>query len=90
MPTTSQSPPGDLGGQAPPPSEEDLLTVAEVAAMWRVSRWTVNRAIKSGALRTVQLGRYRRVPRAALREFNANTSAGPAVAPAGPAERNEQ
>ena len=56
------------GEQVPPPSDDDLLTVAEVAALARTSKWSVYRAINDGRIKTIQLGGTR-IPRAAYREF---------------------
>ncbi len=40
----------------------DLLTVAEVAARWRVSKMTVYRLIHAGTLRCIKIGHNFRVP----------------------------
>ncbi|MEU6415679.1 helix-turn-helix domain-containing protein [Microbispora sp. NPDC046933] len=48
----------------------DMLTVPEVMAVLKVSRWTVYNLFRSGELRSVVVGvRSRRVPRAALEEY---------------------
>ncbi|WP_308170231.1 helix-turn-helix domain-containing protein [Acrocarpospora catenulata] len=47
-----------------------MLTVPEVMAVLKVSRWTVYSLIRSGELRSVLVGtRCRRVPRTALEEY---------------------
>jgi excisionase family DNA binding protein len=84
MPATSQSAAADLGGQ---PTTE-LLTVVQVAGILGVSPRTVRRLKASGQLRGASV--TGRIPRSAVSDYLATTSAGPAVAPAGPAERNEQ
>lgn len=47
----------------------DLLTVAEVASMLRVSKMTVYRLIHSRELSALRVGRSFRVPRAAVAAF---------------------
>lgn len=45
-------------GEIPPPLDlSDLLTVAEVAQMLRLSPVTIRKAIRAGALATVRVGR---------------------------------
>jgi excisionase family DNA binding protein len=51
------STPGDL-----PVGPVEFLTVAEVAAMMRVSKMTVYRLVHSGELPAVRVGRSFRVP----------------------------
>ena len=43
-----------------------LLTVAETCETLRVSRWSVYQLIRSGKLATIQVGRRRLVPLAAV------------------------
>lgn len=43
-----------------------LLTVDQVAETLQISRWSVYRLIWANDLRSVQIGRCRRVPREAL------------------------
>lgn len=43
-----------------------LLTVDQVSEVLQISRWTVYRLIWANDLRSVQIGRCRRVPREAL------------------------
>ncbi|QFZ16203.1 helix-turn-helix domain-containing protein [Saccharothrix syringae] len=50
-------------------SNNQLLSVQTVAEVLSVSRWTVYRLIWDGELRSVQVGRCRRVPQAALDEY---------------------
>jgi excisionase family DNA binding protein len=42
------------------------LTVDQVSEVMQISRWTVYRLIWANELRSVQIGRCRRVPREAL------------------------
>lgn len=53
---------------APAPGVLDarLLTVDQVAEVLQISRWTVYRLIWANDLRSVLIGRCRRVPREAL------------------------
>jgi len=46
-----------------------LLTIDETAEALSVGRTTVCKLIRTGQLRAVQIGRMRRVPLDALREF---------------------
>ena len=46
-----------------------FLTVAEVAAMMRVSKMTVYRLVHAGELVAVRVGRSFRVPQPAVREY---------------------
>ncbi|TFB56674.1 helix-turn-helix domain-containing protein [Cryobacterium tagatosivorans] len=48
-------------------SEVRFLTVAEVAAMMRVSKMTVYRLVHSGELPAIRFGRSFRVPESAAR-----------------------
>lgn len=50
-------------------SEIKFLTVAEVAAVMRVSRMTVYRLVHSGELASVRVGRSFRVPEHAVHDF---------------------
>jgi excisionase family DNA binding protein len=47
----------------------ELLTVPEAAAALRLSRWTVYELIRRRHLVSVKIGRCRRIPRDALREY---------------------
>jgi excisionase family DNA binding protein len=74
--STSNSGPG-RGDDAPPASarpdpslaEVRFLTVAEVAALMRVSKMTVYRLVHSGELTAVRVGRSFRVPEKAVHEY---------------------
>ncbi|MGY1839415.1 helix-turn-helix domain-containing protein [Modestobacter sp. SYSU DS0903] len=46
-----------------------FLTVAEVAAIMRVSKMTVYRLVHGGELAAVRVGRSFRVPESAVREY---------------------
>lgn len=48
---------------------ETLLTVAEVAARWRVSKMTVYRLVNSGSLRSLKVGQSIRIPASAVFEY---------------------
>jgi len=48
---------------------EQLFTVAEVAARFRVSKMTVYRLCNSGALRSVKIGRSFRIPASAVEDY---------------------
>jgi excisionase family DNA binding protein len=50
-------------------SEIRFLTVAEVAAVLRVSKMTVYRLVHSGELASVRVGRSFRVPERAVNEY---------------------
>jgi excisionase family DNA binding protein len=59
-----------------PPNKDDLpgrqirfLTVAEVAALMRVSKMTVYRLVHSGELPAVRVGKSFRVPEKAVHEY---------------------
>lgn len=52
---------------------EALLTVAEVATLWRCSKNTIYRLISDGELRSTDIGNGRaktRIPETALAEYN--------------------
>ncbi|HEY2723406.1 MAG TPA: helix-turn-helix domain-containing protein [Pseudonocardiaceae bacterium] len=59
MPTNEQSGPGKV----------QFLTVAEVAAMMRVSKMTVYRLVHAGELPAVRVGRSFRVPEEAVHGY---------------------
>ena len=75
------SPPDGPAGPVPPMSGpsvpralDDLaqvrfLTVAEVAALMRVSRMTVYRLVHAGELASVRVGRSFRVPERAVHDY---------------------
>ncbi|MEG3628843.1 helix-turn-helix domain-containing protein [Streptomyces poriticola] len=52
-----------------PLSEVQFLTVAEVAAVMRVSKMTVYRLVHSGHLPAIRVGRSFRVPENAVHEY---------------------
>ena len=58
--------------------EVHFLTVAEVAAVMRVSRMTVYRLVHAGELHAVRVGRSFRVPQQAVHDYlrGAYTEAG--------------
>jgi len=52
-----------------PLSEAKFLTVAEVAAVMRVSKMTVYRLVHSGELPAIRVGRSFRVPEQAVHDY---------------------
>jgi excisionase family DNA binding protein len=50
-------------------SEVRFVTVAEVAALMRVSKMTVYRLVHSGELAAVRVGRSFRVPESAVHDY---------------------
>ncbi len=74
--STSDSGPGRNEAVPPGPVRPDpslaevrFLTVAEVAALMRVSKMTVYRLVHSGELTAVRVGRSFRVPEKAVHEY---------------------
>lgn len=65
-PTTPPTPPTTPSGDL---SEVKLMTVAEVAAVMRVSKMTVYRLVHSGELPAVRVGRSFRVSEADLDDY---------------------
>ena len=59
--------PADGSHEVAPPVK--FLTVAEVAALMRVSKMTVYRLVHSGELPAARVGRSFRVPERAVHEF---------------------
>ena len=57
------------GGLDRPLSDVRFLTVAEVAALMRVSKMTVYRLVHGGGLPAVRVGRSFRVPEQAVHEY---------------------
>ncbi|MFJ3867842.1 helix-turn-helix domain-containing protein [Streptomyces nigra] len=55
--------------EAGPPSDTVFLTVAEVAAVMRVSKMTVYRLVHSGTLPAIRVGRSFHVPEGAVYEY---------------------
>lgn len=62
----SEKPPSESGL---PLAEVRLLTVAEVAAVMRVSKMTVYRLVHSGELPAVQVGRSYRVDERSVHDY---------------------
>lgn len=58
-----------MGSVDRPLSEVAFLTVAEVAAVMRVSKMTVYRLVHAGALPAVRVGRSFRVPEQAVHDY---------------------
>jgi excisionase family DNA binding protein len=74
MTTAGQGPgagsPNAAGGAAERPlSDVRFLTVAEVAALMRVSKMTVYRLVHGGGLPAVRVGRSFRVPEEAVHDY---------------------
>lgn len=59
----------DMAAGEMPLSEVNFLTVAEVAAVMRVSKMTVYRLVHSGHLPAIRVGRSFRVPENAVHEY---------------------
>ncbi|WP_158544623.1 helix-turn-helix domain-containing protein [Blastococcus sp. TBT05-19] len=55
--------------ERPAPRPVSFLTVAEVAAIMRVSKMTVYRLVHGGEMSAVRVGRSFRVPETAVREY---------------------
>ncbi len=66
---TDQSDPGDVTPLPGSLSGVRFLTVAEVAALMRVSKMSVYRMIHAGELEAVRFGRSFRVPEKAVHEY---------------------
>ncbi|HEX5996854.1 MAG TPA: helix-turn-helix domain-containing protein [Jiangellales bacterium] len=58
-----------MGAGDRPLSEVAFLTVAEVAAVMRVSKMTVYRLVHAGTLPAVRVGRSFRVPEQAVHDY---------------------
>ncbi len=56
-------------GDKSDPLDVRFLTVAEVAAVMRVSRMTVYRLVHAGTLPAVQVGRSFRIPEQAVQDY---------------------
>jgi excisionase family DNA binding protein len=65
----SSSGPPDSGGPGGDIAGVKFLTVAEVAAVMRVSKMTVYRLVHSGELEAVRVGRSFRVTEEAVNEY---------------------
>jgi excisionase family DNA binding protein len=59
--------------EQPDIAEMQFLTVAEVAAMMRVSKMTVYRLVHGGELPAARVGRSFRVPRHAVQDYLRNS-----------------
>ncbi|MGD0683934.1 MAG: helix-turn-helix domain-containing protein [Streptosporangiaceae bacterium] len=59
-----------------PFSEVSFLTVAEVAAIMRVSKMTVYRLVHSGEIEAIRVGRSFRVPKQAVDQYLRDASVG--------------
>jgi excisionase family DNA binding protein len=55
--------------EQPPVQPVKFLTVAEVAAIMRVSKMTVYRLVHSGVLPAIRVGRSFRVPEQAVHDY---------------------
>ena len=55
---------------------KQLYTVAEVAAMMRVSKMTVYRMVQAGTIDSIRFGRSYRVPQSAVRNYLDATNPG--------------
>ncbi|WP_371640925.1 helix-turn-helix domain-containing protein [Streptomyces virginiae] len=64
-----------------PTGEVPLLTVAEVAAVMRVSKMTVYRLVHDGHLPSIKVGRSFRVPENAVHEYLREESRAASEAP---------
>jgi excisionase family DNA binding protein len=74
MPARDDRPPRDPPAPGDPTlAEMRFLTVAEVAALMRVSRMTVYRLVHSGELPAVRVGRSFRVPERAVHDYLRNS-----------------
>jgi excisionase family DNA binding protein len=54
----------------------ELMTVAEVAAIMRVSKMTVYRLVHSGEIEAIRVGRSFRVPKQAVDQYLRDASVG--------------
>ncbi|WP_031468491.1 helix-turn-helix domain-containing protein [Sciscionella sediminilitoris] len=67
MPSQERKDAGETGGVSA--GQVQFLTVAEVAAMMRVSKMTVYRLVHSGELPAVRVGKSFRVPEQAVHDY---------------------
>ena len=65
----SANPPADIRPADPALADVKFLTVAEVAAVMRVSKMTVYRMVHAGELPAVRVGRSFRVPEKAVHDY---------------------
>lgn len=59
----------DTDSIEPLPNSRLLVTIAEAATLLSVSRTVLYRMMSEGQIRTIQIGRLRRVPVSALHDF---------------------
>ena len=71
-----------------PNSHQVLVTVAESARLYRVSRPTIYNLIYSGELPTIRIGRARRIRLSALQEWAAKAEKSPVPLPLPPGDRS--
>jgi excisionase family DNA binding protein len=64
-----------MQGMEPQLATENYLTVADVALLLKVSRWTVYELIRTRELASFRVGRCRRIPGSAVRELVAQLTA---------------
>ena len=84
-PTPEPLPPSEEQPEALPPAAHSLgdlgdvrfLTVAEVAAVMRVSRMTVYRLVHAGELASIRVGRSFRVPERGVHDYLRSAGTGP-------------
>jgi excisionase family DNA binding protein len=69
----SSGPPTSRGPSLEPPPNAVLLTVAQVCLRLQISRPTLYGLLRSGQLKSLTIGRARRVPIAALEAFIAES-----------------
>ena len=69
MPDRDDAATGGRSDRASELGQMKFLTVAEVAALMRVSRMTVYRLVHSGELPAVRVGRSFRVPERAVHDY---------------------
>lgn len=67
IPATGTAQPRTVGTVVRPSAQ--LLTVQDVMAALQVSRWTVYELIRGCRLRTVKIGRCRRIPASAFDDY---------------------
>jgi excisionase family DNA binding protein len=68
-PVVADAPPAPAAPREGPLAQVKFLTVAEVAALMRVSKMTVYRLVHSGELTAVRVGRSFRVPEKAVHDY---------------------
>lgn len=61
--------PSNKKDEPSPPRQVQFLTVAEVAALMRVSKMTVYRLVHSGELPAARVGKSFRVPEQAVHDY---------------------